>query len=53
MLTGCRVRDIRSLSWRPASVDTEHGAQLPANPTKRAYQGEMVGEAMVRLPLQF
>ena len=32
LLTGCRLRHITSLSWYPASVDTEHEAKLPKNP---------------------
>jgi hypothetical protein len=34
------VVGISSPSWRPASVDTEHGAKLPKNPAIMGLSGQ-------------
>ena len=40
LLTARRIRHIRSASsWRPANVDTEHGAKLPQNPASMGFSG--------------
>src|SRR5262245_263345 len=59
LLTAGCVRDITSaLWWRPASVDTEHGAKLSTNPASMGLSGQndllingrtsLVREALVR-----
>jgi hypothetical protein len=49
VLTGCHVRDIRSLSsWRSASAGNEHGAKLPETPSLCPGKGKVECESMVR-----
>src|SRR6266851_524831 len=40
LLTGSRVRDIRSPSWRPSRAENGYGAKLPENPTNMALSGQ-------------
>ena len=39
-LTSCRVRHIRSPSWRPEIADNRHRAKLPENPSNIALSGQ-------------